>query len=218
MQQAGSKAVSREIASGALRWLLRRFRRDISGATAVEFAIISVPFLGLLFAIFETAFVFLAQEGLDAATNAAARQIMTGQAQGTSTITTAAQFANSLICNPTAPAQRILPSFMNCANLIVDVSQATAFSSAVVSKSFYTNPTTNYNPGGANCIVVVRVVYPMPVYLSIIAGNGLVANGADNTSGQTSYNGSMNYILMSTAVFRNEPFPSTTYSSCSSTT
>ena len=169
--------MSRDTAAGALRRLLRRFRSDRSGATAVEFAMVSVPFFGLLFAIFETAFVFLAQEGLDAATTAAARQLMTGQAQNISTITTAAQFANSLICNPTPPAQRILPTFINCANLIVDVSQASTFAGANVSKSFYTNPTTNYDPGGADCIVVVRVVYPMPAYLSIIAGNGLVATG-----------------------------------------
>ena len=214
MQQVGCKAVSRDTAPGALRRLLRRFRSDRSGATAVEFAMVSVPFFGLLFAIFETAFVFLAQEGLDAATTVAARQLMTGQAQNVSTITTAAQFANSLICNPTPPAQRILPTFINCANLIVDVSQASTFAGANVSKSFYTNPTTNYNPGGASCIVVVRVVYPMPAYLSIISGNGLVATGTDNTAGQTLYNGSMNYMLMSTAVFRNEPFPNTTYSAC----
>ena len=51
---------SRDTAPGALRRLLRRFRGDRSGATAVEFAMVSVPFFGLLFAIFETAFVFLA--------------------------------------------------------------------------------------------------------------------------------------------------------------
>lgn len=218
MQQAGCKAMSLDIAAKAPRRLLRRFRNDRSGATAVEFAMVSVPFFGLLFAIFETAFVFLAQEGLDAATTAAARQVMTGQAQNISTITTAAQFANSLICNPTAPAQRILPSFINCANLIVDVSQPSTFASVNVSKSFYTNPTMNYDPGGANCIVVVRVVYPMPVYLSIIAGNGFLATGTDNTSGQTLYKGSENFMLMSTSVFRNEPFPSSTYSACSSST
>jgi Flp pilus assembly protein TadG len=214
MQQTGRKAVPREPAPGALRRLLSRFRSDRGGATAVEFAMVAVPFFGLLFAIFETSFVFLAQEGLDAATTTAARQVMTGQAQGTSTITTAAQFANSLICSPTPPAKRILPDFINCAKLIVDVSQASTFANVNVSKSFYTNPTMNYNPGGANCIVVVRVVYPMPVYLSIIAGNGLVATGQDNTAGQTSYNGSMKYIIMSTAVFRNEPFPNTTYAAC----
>jgi Flp pilus assembly protein TadG len=214
MRQTGCKALRRETALGALRRLLRRFRGDRRGATAVEFAIVCVPFFGLLFAIFQTSFVYLAQEGLDAATTTAARQLMTGQAQGVSTITTAAQFANNLICNPTAPAKRILPGFINCANLIVDVSQASTFAGANMSKSFYTNPTMNYNPGGANCIVVVRVVYPMPVYLSIIAGKGLVATGADSTAGQTSYNGSMKYMIMSTAVFRNEPFPNTTYAAC----
>ena len=177
MHEVGCKAVSRDATPGALRRLMRRFRSDRSGATAVEFAMIAVPFFGLLFAIFQTAFVFLAQEGLDAATTAAARQLLTGQAQNISTITTANQFRNSLICSPTPPAKRILPSFINCSNLIVDVSQANTFAGANVSKSFYTNPTTNYNPGGADCIVVVRVVYPMPVYLSIITGKGLVATG-----------------------------------------
>lgn len=214
MQQAGCKAVSRDAAPGALRRLLLRFRSDRSGATAVEFAMVSVPFIGLLFAIFETAFVFLAQDGLDAATSAAPRQLLTGQAQSISTITSSSQFRDSLICNPTAPAQRILPGFINCSNLIVDVSQATNFSAANVSKSYYTNPTMNYNPGGANCIVIVRVVYPMPVYLSIISGNSLLASGTNNTSGQTLYKGAMNYVLMSTSVFRNEPFPNSSYSAC----
>jgi hypothetical protein len=130
---------------------------------------------------------------------------MTGKVQSNSAITTAAQFVNSLICNPTPPAQRVLPAFINCADLIADVSQANAFSSTDVSNDFYSNPTTNYNPGGASCIVVVRVVYPMPAYLSIISGSGFSVS--DNTAGQTSYNHSMDYLLMSTAVFENEPFP-----------
>ena len=120
MGEVGGTAALRQTAPGAPRALLRRFRGDRSGATAVEFAMVSVPFFGLLFAIFQTAFVFLAQEGLDAATTAAARQLMTGQAQAVAAITTAAQFRNSLICNPTPPAQRMLPSFINCANLIVE--------------------------------------------------------------------------------------------------
>jgi Flp pilus assembly protein TadG len=214
MQLVGRTAVSRDTAPGALRRLLRRFRSDRSGATAVEFAIVSVPFIGLLFAIFETAFVFLVGEGLDAATTAAARQLMTGQAQGVSTITTANQFRDSLICNPTPPAQRILPTFIDCSQLIVDVSQATSFASANVSKSYYTNPVMNYSPGGASCIVVVRVVYPMPVILSIISGSDVFGQVTVNTSGQTLYNGSMHYMLLSTSVFRNEPFPSSSYSAC----
>ena len=213
MQQIGRYAVSRDTAQEKLLRLLRQFCQDCNGATAVEFAMISVPFLGLMFAIFETAFVFLAQEGLDAATSTAARQLMTGQAQGMS-ITSATQFANSLICNPTAPAQRILPSFIDCTKLVVDVSQAASFANTDVSNDFIKNPTTNYNPGGANCIAVVRVAYPMPVYLSILSANKLVATGNDNTSGQSSYNGTMSYMLLSTAAFRNEPFPSSTYSAC----
>lgn len=213
MHEAACKTLSRQAAPTTPGRLLRRFCDDPDGATAVEFAMIAVPFFGLLFAIFQTAFVFLAQEGLDAATTAAARQLLTGQAQGVSTIKTADQFRNSLICNPPPPARRILPDFIDCSKLIVDVSQASSFAKANVSKAFYTDPKTNYNPGGADCIEVLRVVYPMPVYLSIIAFNGVGAVG-DITAGQTSYKGKASHILMSTAVFRNEPFPGSSHSAC----
>ena len=72
-----------------------RYLKDSSGATAVEFAIVSVPFLGLLFAIFETALVFFTAQSVEAATSEAARRIMTGQAQGNSAVTSATQFRDT---------------------------------------------------------------------------------------------------------------------------
>lgn len=42
-------------------------------ATAVEFALVSVPFLGLLFAIFETALVFFTAQGVEATPRRRAR-------------------------------------------------------------------------------------------------------------------------------------------------
>ena len=90
---------------GALATLVRRFRREDDGVTAVEFALVSVPFLGLLFAIFETAFVFFAVQGVEAAVNDAARMVMTGQVQYVSGISSAAEFKDKVICNPTRAAQ-----------------------------------------------------------------------------------------------------------------
>jgi Flp pilus assembly protein TadG len=195
---------------GRLRNLVARFRDDRDGATAVEFALVSVPFLGLLFAIFETAFVFFATQGLEAAVSDAARGIMTGQVQGNTAITTAQQFRDQMICAPTGKP-RILPGFVDCTKLLVDVrpastSTTTSFGSANVSRDFYTASTQTYCTGGPNDVVVVRVVYPMPVYLSIVSTARIVASGT-NTAGLTSYQGGLVHIVMGTAAFRNEPFP-----------
>jgi Flp pilus assembly protein TadG len=192
-----------------LRRPFARFHRDERGATAVEFAMVSVPFLGLLFAIFETAFVFFTNEGLEAATADAARYIMTGQAAAGS-YSSASGFRDGVICNPTAPRVRILPSFIDCSQLIVDVSTAgssgsTSFSSADVNNDFYTNPSTNYCIGAPGDIVVVRVVYPMPSYLTILTIASLGQVSASN-AGLTNYGGSMKHMLMGTAAFRNEPY------------
>src|SRR5579864_3816577 len=58
-----------------------RLCRCRRGATAVEFALIAVPFFALLIAICQTGLIFLAQEELQTATSQAARLILTGQAQ-----------------------------------------------------------------------------------------------------------------------------------------
>ena len=104
--------------------LLRKCREFCSaedGVTAVEFGIVAAPFFGLLAAIFESALVFFATQGLSAAVEQAARSILTGQAQSNAAITSAAQFRDSLICSPSSPLHRVLPSFVDCSKVIVDV-------------------------------------------------------------------------------------------------
>src|SRR6185312_8641372 len=61
--------------------LARRFVRQQDGAVAVEFSLVAIPFLGLTFAILETALVFFAGQTLETAVTDSARLIMTGQAQ-----------------------------------------------------------------------------------------------------------------------------------------
>jgi Flp pilus assembly protein TadG len=196
--------------SGRLGRICSRFVKNSEGATAVEFALVSVPFLGLLFAIFETAFVFFATQGVEAAVNDAARYVMTGQVQYDSTITSAADFKDKIICNQTG-RPRILPSFIDCNKLKLNVQVANSFTTANTAKDFINNPTETYCTGTSGQIVVVRLLYPMPVYLSILSMTSMSASGVGtNTSGQTSYNGKMVHMLMGTSVFRNEPFPTGT--------
>ena len=185
-----------------------KFGRDRRGATAVEFAMVSVPFLGLLFAIFESAFVFMATEGLEAAVADAGRFVMTGQAL-TANYSSSAAFRDAVICNPTAPRKRVLPSFIDCSQLMVDLRTAgstgsTSFSGADMSNDFYSAPTL-YCVGAPSDIVLLRVVYPMPVYLSILSATSLSQFSA-STAGQTNYNGQMTHMLLATSAFRNEPF------------
>ncbi|MGL1590454.1 TadE/TadG family type IV pilus assembly protein, partial [Vibrio parahaemolyticus] len=61
--------------------IVRRFKRDDKGSTAIEFAFVIGPFLFLIFATIEVAMVFFASQLLETATADAARLILTGQAQ-----------------------------------------------------------------------------------------------------------------------------------------
>ena len=191
---------------GRLAALIRKFGRADDGATAVEFALVSIPFLGLLFAIFETAFVFFATQGVEAAVNDAARYVMTGQVQYDGTIKSASDFKTKMICSPTGRA-RILPSFIKCSDLVLHIEPAASFTSAVVSTTIASE---KYCTGAPGDIVVVRLLYPMPVYLSILSMSSLASTGTTvNQSALKNYKGKMVHLLMGTAVFRNEPFSAT---------
>lgn len=193
------------------RFVKRSFKRNEEGAAAVEFALVAVPFLGLLFAIFETALIFFTVQGVEAATAEAARQVMTGQAQSNAAITTADQFKTNYICSPAAPMVRILPSYVNCSSLVVDVRTATSFATAPLDNSFITEATHKYCAGSNNDVVVLRVAYPMPVFASVLSMNSMhIGDTYANRSGQTFMGGGWKHIIVATSVFRNEPFPGVT--------
>jgi Flp pilus assembly protein TadG len=161
-----------------------------SGAAAVEFGLVAVPFIALLVALFQTALIFLASRELDQATAQASRYIMTGQAQNASM--TQAQFTN-WVCG-------YLSALFNCNNVMVNVQTYGSFSSAVTSAPTLTynaqgavTNTWTYTPGGAGDIVVVQVMYQWPVVLAPLGFNlGNLGNG--------------DRLLMSTAAFKNEPY------------
>lgn len=166
---------------------LHRFRHERKGSAAVEFAMIALPFLALLFAIFETAIVFFAQQALESATHETARMIMTGEAQMTKL--TATQFKQQL-------CSRML-TILDCSGgVTLDVKSYSSFSSVSIpnpidSSGNFTG-SAGYNPGKAGDIVVVRTYYQWPL---IVTGLGY---DPSNLSGHKR-------LLISTAAFRNEP-------------
>jgi Flp pilus assembly protein TadG len=168
--------------------LLRRFRRNRRGSAAVEFALVAPIFFAVLFAIIELALVFFASQILETVTQDTARLIMTGQAQNASY--TQAQFKNAVCAK--------LIVMFDCVNGVsIDVQSYPTFATVNISdpidaaKNFV--PPNNYLPGGPTDIVVVRLFYKWPLYVT-----GLGFNLANIGSNQR--------LLTATAAFQNEPY------------
>jgi Flp pilus assembly protein TadG len=170
---------------------LRRFRRNRRGSAAVEFALVAPVFFALLFAIIETAIVFFASQVLETITQDSARIVQTGQAQAAKYLKE--NFKKDVVC--TRPLANLLFDCMS--GVSVDVQSYPAFSSVVITdpidaaKNFTDN--MQYNPGNAGDIVVVRVFYQWPLFVTGLGYNISNLNGSKR-------------LLIATAAFKNEPF------------
>ena len=173
---------------------LRQFGRDPSGASALEFAMVAVPLILLLFAILQVGLVYFANFTLENATAQGARLIRTGQAQAQNFDATA--FKNEVCKN--------LMAMLPCTKLKLDVRRFASFSSAELTDPLDANKalktTFSYDPGVGGEVVVVRAFYPwdFPAVLPDIISMG---NMKDD-----------NRLLIATAAFRNEPFQTTSTS------
>ncbi|XBQ14825.1 MAG: TadE/TadG family type IV pilus assembly protein [Oceanicaulis sp.] len=167
---------------------LRRFRRDRSGAAAVEFALVATPFFILLFGILEIALVFFTTAVVEDAVSEAARDIRTGELQ-----TSGGQEADfrAAICAR-------INTVADCSRLAVDVRPFNAFGSIDMTTPRDEDGDLDesgfqFDPGAAGDVVLVRVFYDYQ-----LLGPGFV-NGLSNLPG--------NRRLVSAATaFRNEPY------------
>jgi Flp pilus assembly protein TadG len=168
--------------------IVRRFHKQEDGAAAIEFGLVAAPFLALVFAIMETAGVFFAGQALETATADSARLIMTGQAQSQGF--SQSQFKQA-VCG------KVYALFDCSGGVYVDVKKYTSFSSINLAKPIDANGNLvnnfGYDPGGPGCIVVVRLLYQWPVYLSLMGLNLADMNGKKR-------------LLVATSAFRNEPY------------
>jgi Flp pilus assembly protein TadG len=178
--------------------ILRRFRRSRRASAAVEFALVAPIFFALLFAIIETALIFFASQVLETITQDSARLIETGQSQSglvtgcATTGCTQAQFGQ-YVCSQ-------IPALFSCSGVYVDVESCpsasgfacVAFNSQIASNGTFIN-NMQYNPGGPGDIVVVKLFYQWPLFVT-----GLGYNIANLSGSQR--------LLTATAVYKNEPF------------
>lgn len=136
--------------------VLRRWRVDRSGTTAVEFGIVAMPFIMMLFGIVGVALYFFTTFALENALERAARLIRTGEAQQAGM--TEAQF-KARVCE-------YVPTFADCENkLLINVrSFAQPDLTPVVTRGeclnngSLTNVTT-YSPGTASQVVLVTLCF-----------------------------------------------------------
>lgn len=179
---------------GSFRTALHRFRRNRRGSAAVEFALVAPVFFALLFAIIETAIVFFAGQVLETVTQDSARKIMTGQAQMANY--SKEQFKENVVCPPLALAKVLF----DCSKLFIESKSYPTFPDITVtepidsSKNFVAP--SSYCPGSGGDIVVVRMFYQWPLFVTGLGYN------ISNLVGSKR-------LLSATAAFRNEPFLAT---------
>lgn len=188
---------------------LDAFRGDERGATAIEFGLVSIPFIGLLAMTFNVALAFFVERNLDAAVQNAARQIRTGAAQGAAT-TTGSAFLNNYVC----PKQgSLLANFLDCTKLIIDVRTATAFTGNDMSNGFYKTPTQNtFCLGAQKTVTVVRVAYPMPWYFPVVTAGAMDSfNRQIGLVNDVPNDGGWKLLLTTASAVRTEPYPVASY-------
>ncbi|MBR7621590.1 pilus assembly protein [Phenylobacterium sp. 20VBR1] len=185
----------------ALRFqnLLLRFAAARRGTTAIEFAIIALPFCVMMFGIIELGLVFMVSVTLQNATDNAARQIRTGGFQ-TSGSSAKGDF-KTLVCNRMAwLATPCLTKLTVAVQTFADFN--TASSNSATAGTAWTPAAaaaTCFSTGAPGDIVLVRTYYEWDVFTPLL-DKALVNMGT-----------SSNKRLISTvATFRNEPYSTAT--------
>ena len=166
------------------------------GSAAVEFAMVVVPMMALMFALFEIMMIFFVQTTLESAIAEESRKIKTGQANAGTGINAATFKAN--VC------ARMM-GMVDCNNrLFVMVENQPA--SGPLPNPFTTPSILGAPPYAANTapssIVVVRGFYMWPLMTPGITG--MFKN--TSTTGPNGNLGTDNRLLVATSAFRNEPF------------
>lgn len=183
-------------ASGKPVGVSRRFSRSRNlcfareGSVSIEFAILAMPFIALMFAIIETSLSFGTQQLLASAVDRVSREVRTGRS-GMDNLSDGK--LHSLICSKIS-----LMAPDNCPDLIVDLNHYSSFAAVPRKIPFTSNgdiKTTGFtvNPGGPGTINHLRVYYRLPVWTDFMR-----KSMSNLPGGKT--------LLLSSATWRNEAF------------
>lgn len=183
-----------------LRRQLRHLQADQSGVTAIEFAIVAMPFLLLLFGTISVSLFYFTNFSMENAVWQAARSIRTGQFQqgagAYSGITSDEDRKKAFKQALCAKA----PSYIDCNKVVVLVQSNSGGFGSITEPVCATDGTiidqskAEFNPGGASSVVLVTACYPWDFggKLPFLA----LANMKDGS-----------LLIQASVAFRTEPYP-----------
>jgi Flp pilus assembly protein TadG len=177
--------------------IVRRFRGDHRGVVAIEFALVAVPFIAMLFASLEGALVFWSNQVLDEAVAQASRTLYTGGFQRQTKAVPTAQI-------PEVFKQEVcarVTGLLNCSQIKIDVRTIVSFADGVPEPIITDGDGTRrvnpafgeYKRPGPSEITLVRAAIEYPVYASILGANKSNLTGSKR-------------LLVSSTAFRTEQF------------
>lgn len=150
--------------------IVRRFKKQEDGATAVEFGLVAGPFFLLIFAIIETSLYFFAGQFLESGVDRTLRLFRTGQFDAS---TTNAQFRQAL-CDEVG-------YFLDCADIRTYVQVAAEFDELTDPPDPDPSgelPGDQFDPGiGPKIVMQISASYKWPVYTNFAAPLKHSSNG-----------------------------------------
>lgn len=154
----------------------------------MEFAIVSIPFFLLLFAILEMALMFFIGQVLDTATVSASRLIRTGEAKAQSI--SQDQFKANICAG--------MVNLVDCdTRLYVDVQSYSSFGAYTPTSPLDKDgniTSTQYTTGNKSEIIVVRSFYAWPILFDLLTRSTTKLASGDQ-------------LLSAVVAFQTEPFP-----------
>lgn len=186
---------------------LRQFFKDTAAATAVEFALVLFPFLGLLGATIDAALLHFRASQLQITAEYAARDILVSKIErddkGWSLMTNKA-FREQYVCTwqkTGVVAPGTLGRMFDCSKVIVRIDNIINWSSSSLdldddfTKLFDTNRFRVPDPGR---IAVLRIVYPVNTFFNFLGRSA-------SSLAQISPDARMSNVVMGVTAFRVEP-------------
>jgi len=167
--------------------LPRLFVRAREGTAAVEFALLALPFFLIVFAILETAFIFIGNVTLEQAVTKASRIVRTGNVARENV--SEADF-RKMLCGE-------ITVLMSCDNIKLDLRSYSDFASIPTSAPIVAGALSEgdfrFERGNAGQIMALRAFYEWPLFTNFMESY------LSDLSGRK-------HLLMSVSVFQTEPF------------
>jgi Flp pilus assembly pilin Flp len=169
--------------------LLKRYRDNRRGSTAVEFGLLLLPFAALLFGIIDASLLYFEDDDLQSALSKATRKVRTGQLSSSSG-TSLGDF-KAEICGQMAIANDCESDILIRVSVISDMSAVT-LKNAIGSGGTF-EMSEEFDTGDAGDFILAQAFLPWSIAVDIY-------------SFSTTRLSDGRYIVAAADIFRNEPF------------